>query len=412
MNSIILGDPSEPDQRWLTAARAKRYLAARQRAKESDLQNTLQKTEFSAEQKSDLRLPTVEAFWQKALAKAINRDTMQVSQTELITDPLDTIKPYLTLDRELLKQVFARNNYFSASGLERFQACPYQYFADYTLSLRERPLWDADPRDRGTLIHSMMEIALRNLEEKLRKGTDSITENEEFAKWLEQIKLESYYNELYRKSLKATGITSYQDGAIVAAQGRRIKRHVRAALWYNATIIAPDGFFPQFFEWTFPPYKQSSDYQELELSAADPRVYLRGVIDRIDQNNAGQYRLYDYKTGSKKLILQRIRSGLDLQLGLYQKIWQINHPEQTPDRIAYLNFNNRPKDVYNAKQLFFPPRQDLIERLNSNNPIQEIKTSNSDELKEIGEQALQHAKSAVKNMPRTDFADSQNCYQR
>ncbi|HHT24801.1 MAG TPA: hypothetical protein GXZ76_04710 [Clostridiaceae bacterium] len=444
LNSIILGDPTEPDQRWLTVARTKRYLLAKQRVKNTDLQNTLQKTEIIAEQKSDLRLPAASIFWQKALTLIKHEDSEQISFTDLTTDPLDLIKPYLTLDQELLKQVFAENNYFAASGLESFQACPYQYFADYTLALQERPLWDADPRDRGTLIHSMMEIALRNLQEKLKAMPDSVTKNEEFKKWLDLIKTDSFYDDLYHKSVKATGVTTYQDGAIVAAQGRRIKRHVRAALWYNATIIAPDGFFPQFFEWTFPPHKQSiiyqareqsspaqiredsnvyqtrkqlSAFQELELYAADSKVYLRGVIDRVDLNNSGQYRLYDYKTGGKKMEPERILAGLDLQLGLYQIIWQINHPEQTADRIAYLNFNNKPKDSINAKHLFYPPQQDLIQRLNSNNPIQEIQTSDKNELNEIGEQVLQHAKSAVKKIyqgqispiPKTVSKDSLPC---
>ena len=435
LNSIILGDPTEPDQRWLTTARTKRYLLANQRVKNTDLQNTLPKTEIIAGQKSDLRLPTSSIFWQKALTQIKNKDSEQISFVDLKTDPLDLFKPYLTLDKELLKQVFAENNYFTASGLETFQACPYQYFADYTLALQERPLWDADPSDRGTLIHSMMETALRNLKEKLNRMPDSVTKNEEFKKWLDEIKTDSFYDDLYQKSVKTTGITTYQDGAIIAAQGRRIKRHVRAALWYSATIIAPDGFFPQFFEWTFPPHKQSSPaqvhaesniyqareqlsaFQELELSAADLKVFLRGIIYRVDLNNSGQYRLYDYKTGGKKIEPERILSGLDLQLGLYQKIWQINHPEQTADRIAYLNFNNKPKDSINAKHLFYPPQQDLMQRLNSNNPIQEIQTSEKHELNEIGEQALQHAKSAVEKIyqgqispiPKTVSKDSLPC---
>ncbi|MGB4609590.1 MAG: PD-(D/E)XK nuclease family protein [Saccharofermentanales bacterium] len=417
LNAIILGETSDPDQRWLTAARTKRYLMTQQRVNNTDRQDTLQKTEISADPESDLRLPSLKIFWQKALAKVSNQDTVQTSSADLATDSLDLIKPYISLDRKLLKQVFAQNNYTAASGLEKFQACPYQYFADYTLVLHERPLWDADPRDRGTLIHSMMEIALRTLEQKLSAIPDLTTRKKEFEKWLDLIKSDSFYNQLYQQSVKATGAVTYQDGAIIAAQGRRIKRHVRAALWYNATIINPDGYFPRFFEWTFPPRKQSSTYRELELSAEKPQIFLRGVIDRIDLNDSGQYRLYDYKTGGKKIDPERIHSGLDLQLGLYQKIWQINHPDQTADRIAYLNFNNTPKDVHNAKQLFIPPQQELVQRLNSNNPIQEIKAEDPQELNELGEQALQHAKTAVKKIrqgqispiPKTVAKDSLPC---
>ena len=66
---------------------------------------------------------------------------------------------------------------YSVSGLEKFQDCPYQYFTTYSLVLRERPVWDLDPRDRGTLIHSMMGMALRTLENKLSQISDSCALN-------------------------------------------------------------------------------------------------------------------------------------------------------------------------------------------------------------------------------------------
>lgn len=141
---------------------------------------------------------------------------------------------------------------YSVSGLEKFQDCPYQYFATYSLGLRERPVWDLDPRDRGTLIHSMMEMALRTLENKLSQISDSEYRKLEFGNWLAEIQTNSYYDQLYQEGIRATGVDTYADRAIVAAQGKRIKRHVRAALWYNATIIAPDGFSPEYLNGPSP----------------------------------------------------------------------------------------------------------------------------------------------------------------
>lgn len=412
LSSITLGDPLDPDQRWLTEARTKRYLLANRRESQDFLENELVRTQITPESHPDFRLPREKTYWQVALSQV--KDQAQIA--DLKADPLDQVKPYIYLEPTLAEQI-SHSKEYSVSGLEIFQDCPYQYFATYSLGLRERPVWDLDPRDRGTLIHSMMEMALRTLENKLSQISDSEYRKLEFGNWLAEIQTNSYYDQLYQEGIRATGVDTYADRAIVAAQGKRIKRHVRAALWYNATIIAPDGFFPRVFEWTFPPKAEQSllgevsdrerlpddllaSWRTIDLSFGDQEIALRGIIDRIDLNDAAQYRIYDYKTGNKQLDANLIYLGLDLQLGLYQKIWQLNHPEQQANKIAYLQFNNRPRERSGARNLFSPPSDDLLTRLTANNPIQEINSQNPDVLNAVGEHATEQAKSAIKNIHR------------
>ena len=143
-----------------------------------------------------------------------------------------------------------------------------------------------------------------------------------------------------------------------------------------------------------------ASWRTIDLSFGDQEIALRGIIDRIDLNDAAQYRIYDYKTGNKQLDANLIYLGLDLQLGLYQKIWQLNHPKQQANKIAYLQFNNRPRERSGARNLFSPPSDDLLTRLTANNPIQEINSQNPDVLNAVGEHATEQAKSAIKNIHR------------
>lgn len=59
-------------------------------------------------------------------------------------------------DQALLRDIAAKRKTLSASGIESFLQCPFQFFARYTLRLRERP---AAPRDRldvllqGSILH-------------------------------------------------------------------------------------------------------------------------------------------------------------------------------------------------------------------------------------------------------------------
>lgn len=394
LNLIVLGDQSIPDQRWLTESRTKRFLKIDKNSNDFEQQEKVDfgKSKFAVN--SDLLLPRAKTYWRKSLDILMGQAEEQSLLKEIIVDPLDEIKPYIYLDSKLSEKTMARQSYFSASSLESFQACPYKYFADYSLRLRERPIWEANPRDRGTLIHSMMELALSDLHTELHLIPDSQERSLVFSNWLNLIEQAKYYDDLYDKSIASAGVLTYADKAIAAGQGRRIKRHVRNTLWFNSKLISPDGFWPLTFEWKFPPPQSdasSFDYEMLDLSPTNKKISLRGIIDRIDLNQDFTYRLYDYKTGNKKIDLEKIYLGLDLQLGLYQKIWQINHPQHKVDSIGYMLFKNNSKK---ERTSFLPTRTDLKSRLLSQPLVQEIK-ADSNSINAIGDHAVHQSKQAI-----------------
>ncbi len=399
MSSITLGDVLFPDQRWLTERRAQRYFKANQQY--SALQKNARKKQnqwfFSVPKEQTNCLAREMTYW----GLALQAEKRQISAME--KDPLVGIRPLIFLNPALKKLALQKRHYISASSLENYQKCPYQYFGNHLLHLRERPVWDVDQRDRGTLIHAMMEMALRELNLRLANSKSAAEQDDIFAHWFGQIQGLDFYQDLYQKGIELSGVNSYGDFIIYAKYGKRIKRNVRSALLFNAKLLSDQQFVPTYFEWNFPAFNDNQtlleSYQDLWLSKGEIDWKLRGVIDRIDLKG-DEYRLYDYKTGRKNVDFNKIYYGLDLQLGLYQKTWQINHPAQKIDTMGYLMFNN---SLAQNKKSLFPPESTLLNRLQTQNLFNQVK-ADRDELKAIGEHTLKKSKEVVKKIKSGDIS--------
>lgn len=67
------------------------------------------------------------------------------------------------LSEELLEQLYGKELSGSVTRLERFAACPYQYFCIYGLELREREEYKIRPIDLGNLFHKALECFSRKV---------------------------------------------------------------------------------------------------------------------------------------------------------------------------------------------------------------------------------------------------------
>ncbi len=399
ISNVTLGHMISPDQRWLTEHRASCYLKANQK---KDNLDGYKRTIIDVTEKSEQKdfLPQELTYWQIAI-----KDFEETRQNTLAKDPLEQIRPIIFLSKSYNHLQLKSKKYFSASALEHYQSCPYRYFASYSIGMKERPLFAADQKNRGTLMHAMMETAFSDLYEKI-KETQSLDEKQQvFSEWKEQLLNQDFYDKLYHQSAIESGLWSYQDKVIAAHLGERMKRSIRAAMIYNAKQIADQDFIPQFFEWTFPKRKEDSElneFKDLPLSNDEYQWNLRGIIDRVDINNKF-YRLYDYKTGNKNIDFNKIYHGLDMQLGLYQKVWQINHHGQEIDAMGYLKFSNQLEDSKKNKDRLFALKEDLITRLEKQNLSSELRAT-KEEIDAVGEYAYEQAKQVVERIKQGDIS--------
>ncbi len=205
-------------------------------------------------------------------------------------------------------RLFGRSLTVSASRLATFAACPYQYFAKYTLRLGKRQTLGFEPLDMGSFYHRVLEEMFRAMQ------ADGKT-------WaaMEAAELDA----LCRKVID--GIVT-QDAAIINFIRR--KAHHRCIL--QAAIETIRGFVPKLAELSRAgAFRQAAAELAFEpdrtdggfITLADGRaVHLSGRIDRLDTAGVEGQTLgmvLDYKSGVKAANYAKILYGLDVQLPIY-----------------------------------------------------------------------------------------------
>jgi ATP-dependent helicase/DNAse subunit B len=181
-------------------------------------------------------------------------------------------------DDALLREIAARRKTLSATGIESFLQCPFQFFARYTLKLAERP---AAPRDRldvllqGTILH-------RALAEWARMPLLG-------AELLERV----FDEECAQRRIPGT----YRTEAVRL----ELLRHFEMFLENHDVELG----------WK----TRVEEKFELPLS---PELKIRGRIDRLETGPKGQALVIDYKySGQVKDRVEQNESGSLVQGGLY-----------------------------------------------------------------------------------------------
>ena len=202
----------------------------------------------------------------------------------------------------------------SASALERWARCPFQFFASRILRLEAAPVEESDEisaLDRGTLVHTILErytaAAVATLDELL-----AIAE-QEFAV-AEQQGATGYYLlwEIEKENIRDS-LQRFMDAEVD---------------WFPDADPAKSAS-----EIVFGPHAQWQDVSV--LAAGVGSVWFRGKIDRIDVGD-GEVRVRDFKTGRPDSYLARgadaipqnsVANGRALQLPIYLAAAKTAHPD-------------------------------------------------------------------------------------
>ena len=202
----------------------------------------------------------------------------------------------------------------SASALERWARCPFQFFASRILRLEAPPMEESDEisaLDRGSLVHTILEryaaAPVPTLDELL-----AIAE-QEFAA-AEQQGATGYYLlwEIEKENMRDS-----------------LKRFMDAEVdWFPDADPAKSAA-----EIAFGPHAQWQDVSV--LAAGVGPVWFRGKIDRIDVGDE-EVRVRDFKTGSPDSYRARganaipqnsVSNGRALQLPIYLAAAKTAHPD-------------------------------------------------------------------------------------
>jgi ATP-dependent helicase/nuclease subunit B len=203
---------------------------------------------------------------------------------------------------------------YSASSLQRFAACPYQFYLAAVEGIEPRKeavsIEQMDPLTRGSILHRVQAEFLRQLldEGKLPISPANLSlALERLNKVIQQIEEE------HREILFPAILRVWND----EIEGLRTDLH----LWIQRMAENPSDWIPAHFELSF---GISDGLQRDPSSVADVAVIagrfkLRGIVDLIERRSSdGNLRVTDYKSGKDRTVSAlQVGGGEVLQPTLY-----------------------------------------------------------------------------------------------
>ena len=208
-------------------------------------------------------------------------------------------------DNTLKKQV-AKNvgTSFSASALELYAACPFQYLGQRVWRQQEFTALEDEltAADEGDLLHQVLA---------------SFTEKHLHAKICElplvdlQHELEEIFDKAAQEALEQGKIVN---GLLWQAEAPRLLNMLKRWLHYEYEDQKQWSFTPYAVEWDF----SSKNGKPLPLRLSDgTRVTLNGRVDRIDSDGQRLF-ITDYKRSKSSVPSGKdLATGFDVQLPLY-----------------------------------------------------------------------------------------------
>ncbi len=258
-----------------------------------------------------------------------------ISEKQIDADALSA-DDVVEIDPLYVRMIFGDKLRLTKSRISTFVGCPYRYWCEYILKLREQKEAAVSYADSGTIIHYVLEHILKRLRredgslEKIDDGELVTAVNELLDEYIDGISCPLPASIMY-------SFSRIRDLAIVM---------VKSVLdEFGASKFGIVAFEQSIREG------QSGALKPMEIpvdsSDGAPVVSLGGVIDRIDcyeDENCRYIRVVDYKTGSHKYNVDKIKDGEDLQLPAYLFTAALKENEGF--------FGNGQKPVYPASALF------------------------------------------------------------
>ena len=251
------------------------------------------------------------------------------------TNAPEKIKP------EFIKKLYGETLHTTISRLERYRSCPFSFYLEYGLKLKEKKSLKLQAIDTGSFMHEVIDEFFEEIAYK--KISIKELEKEEIEKIVKQIieeKLNLKANYIFKSIPKFMVLTN------------RLCRLVTLSIVYIVQGLQATDFEVVGNEIEF---KNGKEYKPIEITTEDGRkVEITGKIDRIDlaKDETGKYiRIIDYKSSAKDINLNEVLAGLQLQL------------------ITYLDAVCVEKDVIPAGVLYFGLTEPKLDKVRNSKNI-------------------------------------------
>lgn len=216
------------------------------------------------------------------------------------------------IDSETAELLYGRELVESVSRLETFAGCPYSYFLRYGLGLKERKLYDADVRDVGNLLHSVMEKVFVNVRDYHNNDWSGLKDSDR----------DEIVEAAVSEAAAERENTFFYDMERNRYMLKILKRMAGRTVWTMQKQLNSGIMRPEMIEKVFDSKKDGLNQFVYRLNN-NMTMRITGRIDRVDvcrQGDTVYFKVVDYKSSSKSLDLQLMEEGLQLQLVTYSAV--------------------------------------------------------------------------------------------
>lgn len=223
------------------------------------------------------------------------------------------------LQDKTAQELYAAKNKMSGSvtRFEKFNKCPFQYFAEYGLKLEQRREYKLTTPDVGTILHEILR----------QFGEDLKAENKRWSEVTDD-EIKSRVTKIFDNITPKFNNEILLSTKTLKNQRTRIQKVAVASIRRLVELDSHSKFHPEIFEASF----SSLSNTHLVYKIDETQMELFGKIDRIDFSEDGRHFLIiDYKTGQAYLNLWEIYLGINLQLLTYLMV--TNNLENVGERL-------------------------------------------------------------------------------
>lgn len=216
------------------------------------------------------------------------------------------------LPPETIALLYGRYLHASVSKLELYARCGFAYFLKYGLRLKEREMYQVDVRNVGVILHSVMEGLFKQVRDTRNNDWENFPEDERML----------MVTELVNRAAEESAGDFFEDNARNAYMLQMIERMAQTSAGMLQKHIRLGSMKPGMLEKTFDSAKDEVGSYLFELPN-QIQMSINGKIDRVDveeEDGTVYIKVIDYKSSARKLSLEEVLNGEQLQLVTYSAI--------------------------------------------------------------------------------------------
>lgn len=216
------------------------------------------------------------------------------------------------LPPETIALLYGRYLHASVSKLELYARCGFAYFLKYGLRLKEREMYQVDVRNVGVILHSVMEGLFKQVRDTRNNDWENFPEDERML----------MVTDLVNRAAEESAGDFFEDNARNAYMLQMIERMAQTSAGMLQKHIRLGSMKPGMLEKTFDSAKDEVGSYLFELPN-QIQMSINGKIDRVDveeEDGTVYIKVIDYKSSTRKLSLEEVLNGEQLQLVTYSAI--------------------------------------------------------------------------------------------